>query len=527
MKKLTTLILFLAVTQICFGQLDNATKNKIKVMYLSADNFYKSNEYSKTLNEIDKIESLSNGLKLATAQNLKVKSLIGLNRFKEAQKELNVLYNLNPSSEILADIAQYSSKIDAAIKAEQIVINKKREADRIAQMELIEVQRLAKEKAIKEGELANQREFEKKNDQQSWNEALRTNTLESYNSFLQTAKYDEYISEAKKYMKFGTVKKLIIISESSSYDNLNYISLNELAQIKYYINLEEITNINGSQKITQLPEEIGTLKKLNKIELRYHKLSSLPKSFGELSNLKTLKIYRGYYLKEFPNSITKLKNLEVLDLSENKIENLPTSIRYLTSLLELNISSNNIRTIPSAIGDLKRLEILNMSSNEISQLPPEISKLSQLKELDLAINPIKFIPIAVTELIQLEVLNISYLSSLYILPESIGNLIKLESLSINNTLIKQLPESIGHLKNLKSLSLGNSNITSLPTSFCALKNITYLVIEYCEFDDSINCIRDLPKLERIVIDENSKNTAVLKVIKKIKKKNPLIEIIYW
>lgn len=133
MKKLTTLILFLAVTQICFGQLDNATKNKIKVMYLSADNFYKSNDYTKTLNEIDKIESLSKGLKLATAQNLKVKSLIGLNRFKEAQKELEVLYNLNPSKDILTDIAQYSSVIESGIESENIATKKqKEEADRRA-----------------------------------------------------------------------------------------------------------------------------------------------------------------------------------------------------------------------------------------------------------------------------------------------------------------------------------------------------------------------------------------------------------
>lgn len=137
MKKLITLVHFLAVAQISFGQIDNVTKNKIKVMYLSAENYYKSHEYTKTLNEIDKIESLSKRLKLATAQNLKVKSLIGLNRFKEAQKELEVLYNLNPNSEIITDIAQYSSKIDEGI-------NKAREAEQK------ELKRKQKERKLKE-----------------------------------------------------------------------------------------------------------------------------------------------------------------------------------------------------------------------------------------------------------------------------------------------------------------------------------------------------------------------------------------
>tara|TARA_B110000211_G_C14063635_1_gene546713 strand:- start:204 stop:1169 length:966 start_codon:yes stop_codon:yes gene_type:complete len=182
MKKLTTLILFLLIAQVSLGQIDNVTKNKIKVMYLSAENYYKSNEYTKTLNEINKIESLSKGLKLATAQNLKVKSLIGLNRFKEAQKELEVLYNLNPNSDILTDIAQYSSKIDEGI-------NKAREAEQK------ELKRIQKEREQKE-------EFRK------WKESIQFKMTKSEigSEMLKILPLSYYGYGASKYNKGSKLK---------------------------------------------------------------------------------------------------------------------------------------------------------------------------------------------------------------------------------------------------------------------------------------------------------------------------------
>ena len=116
MKKLITLILFLLIAQICFGQIDNTTKNKIKAYYFTAENLYEKGEYSKALDKISEIETF--GVKLATSQNLKVKTLVKLKQYQKAKEELDALYSLNPNKEIYEDIAEYSTVIDDNLKAE-------------------------------------------------------------------------------------------------------------------------------------------------------------------------------------------------------------------------------------------------------------------------------------------------------------------------------------------------------------------------------------------------------------------------
>ena len=60
------------------------------------------------------------------------------------------------------------------------------------------------------------------------------------------------------------------------------------------------------------------------------------------------------------------------------------------------------------------------------------------------------------------------------LPESIGNLISLERLSISNAGLDSLPQSIGNLTNLYFLYLQNNDISELPESFYNLENLEYI-----------------------------------------------------
>lgn len=94
------------------AQLDNTTINKVKVIYLNAENKYKSGSYSACLDKIAEIESLTDGLRIPTAQNLKVKALIGAKKYSKAQEELELLQSLELSDEIIQDIAKYSDEIE-------------------------------------------------------------------------------------------------------------------------------------------------------------------------------------------------------------------------------------------------------------------------------------------------------------------------------------------------------------------------------------------------------------------------------
>jgi uncharacterized protein YwqG len=89
--------------------------------------------------------------------------------------------------------------------------------------------------------------------------------------------------------------------------------------------------------------------------------------------------------------------------------------------------------------------------------------------------------------------------------EKIGELVKLEDLTIINTAITSLPESIGKLKNLKTLNVMNCKLLSLPQSLFSLPKLTYIFADNNEIeylDDTLN----LPNLISISLEKNKLKT---------------------
>ena len=76
------------------------------------------------------------------------------------------------------------------------------------------------------------------------------------------------------------------------------------------------------------------------------------------------------------------------------------------------------------------------------------------------------------------------------LPDSIGNLIKLEKLNLSGNRLTSLPDSIGNLTNLKRLDLSRNKLRSLPDSIGNLTSLESLNLE-------INKLRSLPNLEAL------------------------------
>jgi Leucine-rich repeat (LRR) protein len=60
------------------------------------------------------------------------------------------------------------------------------------------------------------------------------------------------------------------------------------------------------------------------------------------------------------------------------------------------------------------------------------------------------------------------------LPDSIGNLIDLQTLNLSSNKIESLPDSIGNLINLKNLYLFNNKFSSLPTSILKIKQVLHI-----------------------------------------------------
>jgi hypothetical protein len=106
--------------------------------------------------------------------------------------------------------------------------------------------------------------------------------------------------------------------------------------------------------LTQIPKEIGCLRKLTVLSLERNNITELPETIGMLSNLRELRVnYNRLY--DLPDSMILLQKLEVLDLSHNAFHSLPSFIGRLKSLRTLDIASNKITVLPAELMKLQRL----------------------------------------------------------------------------------------------------------------------------------------------------------------------------
>ena len=104
-------------------------------------------------------------------------------------------------------------------------------------------------------------------------------------------------------------------------------------------------------------------------------LTSLPASFGDLTNLSSLYL-EWHNLTELPSSMIELTALTNLAISNNYLQTLPDEIGNLINLIFLDLGYNQISTIPSSIGGLQNLEYLYLFNNQLTSLPDEICNLS-------------------------------------------------------------------------------------------------------------------------------------------------------
>ena len=135
------------------------------------------------------------------------------------------------------------------------------------------------------------------------------------------------------------------------------------------------------------PEAGGEVKGSNdgkEIIVRSQKLISLPESIGTLDRLEALDLSKCPQLLELPDTIGGLKALTELNLYGcSNLAALPESLGTLDGLRLLNLSKcPQLLELPHTIGGLKALTLLNLSGCEsLTKLPAAIGELGALTEL--------------------------------------------------------------------------------------------------------------------------------------------------
>jgi Leucine-rich repeat (LRR) protein len=178
---------------------------------------------------------------------------------------------------------------------------------------------------------------------------------------------------------------------------------NEDAEMKHLppglgslVNLEAL-EIACLEKLEDLPEEIGSLSKLEELVIDNGNGCtmnvSLPRSIGRLSNLRVLRLYgaidsrdsgdeapaRRAKSKPLPDTLANLQKLEELDLGRNGINSVPPVVASLRGLKKLGLDYNDIHELPAFVGNLTNLQELSLNSNGGVRLPQSLTAVKGLK----------------------------------------------------------------------------------------------------------------------------------------------------
>ncbi|KAG5574258.1 hypothetical protein H5410_054392 [Solanum commersonii] len=118
-----------------------------------------------------------------------------------------------------------------------------------------------------------------------------------------------------------------------------------------------------------------------RVRSRGNNFEHLPQSISKLGALQLLYLTNCKRLTQLPEDIGSLSSLEKLRLSGNNFEHLPQSISELGALISLELSDCKRLTRTEDIGCLSSLKELHLCGNNFEHLPQSISKLGALQLL--------------------------------------------------------------------------------------------------------------------------------------------------
>ncbi len=132
-----------------------------------------------------------------------------------------------------------------------------------------------------------------------------------------------------------------------------------------------------------LPRDKQKILALTELWLGFNRLTTLPASLGNLTNLIYLDL-RGNHLTTLPASLGNLTNLTALCLDGNQLTALPASLGNLTNLTLLGLGVNQLTTLPASLGNLTNLTWLSLGCNPLTTLPTFLGNLTNLESLSLS-----------------------------------------------------------------------------------------------------------------------------------------------
>ena len=266
--------------------------------------------------------------------------------------------------------------------------------------------------------------------------------------------------------------------------------------------VELTINKNSTTISGTIPESVGNLTMLRKLNLGGVFSGVLPSSISKLTNLEDIAInnlggtlkctlpsdisvwsklkniyFRNCLEGTIPTSISTCKNLANIDFTDNSISGtLPTSICHLGMLTTFSIANNKLTgTLPDSIGNWKNLTLFNINDNQFSgSIPISLGSMGQLKSLFLKNNLLTGqIPDSIRNCKQIQTIYLNNNKLEGAIPFIFDAMTNLSYLDLSNNRLTSLPENMGNMPLLYYLNIGNNQINNIPKSIYNLPKLKY------------------------------------------------------
>jgi len=147
----------------------------------------------------------------------------------------------------------------------------------------------------------------------------------------------------------------------------------------------EILDLSDNQ-LTTLPDDFSRLHKLRIFFASNNPFDHLPEVLGHCPNLEMI----GFKANQIATiSETALsKNIRWLILTDNKLTSLPESIGELSNLQKLMLAGNQLQALPEGMAQCVNLQLIRLAANQLTYLPNWLLYLPKLSWLAFSGNPL-------------------------------------------------------------------------------------------------------------------------------------------
>ncbi|WLQ15536.1 hypothetical protein O5O45_06335 [Hahella aquimaris] len=199
----------------------------------------------------------------------------------------------------------------------------------------------------------------------------------------------------------------------------------------------------------ELPDDLFSgpgLEHVTVLFLNDNKLTDLPSSLTNLTNLKKLYLFKNEFT-EIPEVVFELPGLEKMSITFNRISHISDKINNLSSLKSLDLGVNELATLPKSLAGLARLKYLNLEANRFATIPASIATLPNVEYLSFAENRLEAVPDAITQMPSLKGVFLKD-NHIHILPEQWDGMERLAVLHLARNSLSSLPVSLARLPQL-------------------------------------------------------------------------------